>query len=177
MLKQSLSEFKSLRNMVYIAMLCALNVILSNFAIPIGPELKITFSYLTMSVIGYLFGPAVGGICGLILDQVKFLVNPSGDYMFIWSLIEITAGFLYGLVLYRKKPQITRCFISKLLVTVICNILMTPLFLTLLYGGGMAAFITRVTARLLKNLILLPVEAGIMFLLLSRLEKYIHREA
>ena len=163
--------------MVYIAMLCALNVILSNFAITISANLKITFSFLTMSVIGYMFGPAVGGICGLILDQVKFLVNPSGDYLFIWSVIEITSGFLYGLILYRKKVEYSRCFTTKLIVSVICNILMTPLFLTVLYGGGMAGFITRVTARIVKNIVLLPVEAGVMYILLRRIAKYFHWEA
>lgn len=177
MLKESLSEFRKLKNMVYIAMLCALNVVLSYFSIPLGPELKIGLSFLTMTVIGYLYGPAVGGICGLILDQVKFLVNPSGDYLLIWSIIEISAGFLYGLILYKKKPSVSRCFVAKLLVSLLCNILLTPLLLTVLYGGGMAGFITRISARLLKNVLLLPIETGIMFILLSRLEVYFRKDA
>ena len=177
MLKESLLEFKQVKNMVYIAMLCALNVVLSYFSVPLAPELRLGFSFLTMSVIGYLYGPAVGGICGLILDQVKFLVNPTGDYLLIWSIIEISAGFLYGLVLYKKKPSFARCLVAKFLVSLLCNIILTPLLLTVLYGGGLAAFITRISARILKNIILLPIEASIMFVLLSRLEAYFRKKA
>ena len=80
MFKESFKEFFNTRNLVTMAMLCALNVVTSWFSIPLSDTLKITFSFLTMSLIGYLYGPTCGMICGFALDNIKFFIKPSGPY-------------------------------------------------------------------------------------------------
>ena len=58
MFKESFNEFSKTRNLVIMAMLCAVNVVTSWFSIPLSDTLKITFSFLSMSLIGHLFGPS-----------------------------------------------------------------------------------------------------------------------
>ena len=95
------------------AMLCAVNVVTSWFSIPLSDTLKITFSFLSMSVIGYLYGPVCGMFCGFALDNIKFFINPSGPDSAFWTIVEICAGLLSGILLYKKEATIVRCFVTK----------------------------------------------------------------
>lgn len=166
--KESFKEFYSTRNLVTMSMLCAVNVVTSWFSIPLSDTLKITFSFLTMSMIGYLYGPTCGIICGFVLDNVKFFIKPSGAYTPLFTIVEMSAGLLYGLLLYKKDVTLVRCFVTKFTVSLICNILLTPWFLDILYGKG---FIYYASSRILKNLILWPIESILMYILLSRVAK------
>ena len=171
MFKESFNELKSTRALVTMAMLCAVNVATSYFAINLTDTLKITFSFISMSLIGHLYGPTCGAICGLILDTVKFIMNPSGPYNPLWALVEMTAGVLYGIGLYKKYASAPRCFATKFVVSLICNILLTPLFLSFMYSRG---FYYYMSTRVLKNLILWPIESTVMYLIMSRIDKYLH---
>ncbi len=167
--KESIQEFKSTRNFVTMALLCALNVVLSYFSISISDTLKLTFSYLTMSIIGMLFGPACGGLLGILLDNIKWIVNPSGPYLVLFGITEMLAGVIYGVMLYKKEITIQRCFITKLIINVSLNIFLTPLWLHILYGGAYWAY---VTARVFKNLVMWPIESVIMYFLLKRVKEF-----
>ena len=173
MFKESLKELRSTKNLVTMAMLCAVNVVTSWFAINLSPTLKITFSYLSMSMIGHLFGPSCGIICGLILDTLKFIVKPSGAYNPLWALIEMGAGLLYGVLLYKKKITMQRCFLTKFIVSLIMNVLLTSALMAFLYSKG---FIFYASSRVLKNLILWPIESSLMYLILSRVAKLFKKD-
>ncbi|MBQ1512144.1 MAG: folate family ECF transporter S component [Erysipelotrichaceae bacterium] len=173
MFKESLKELRSTRNLVAMAMLCALNVVTSWFSIPLSPTLKISFSYLSMSMIGHLFGPSCGIICGFILDTVKFVIKPSGPYNPLWALVEMGAGLLYGVLLYKKKPTVKRCFITKFIVSLVMNVLITSALMAFLYTKG---FIFYASSRTLKNLILWPIESTVMYLILTRVAVLFKRD-
>ena len=172
--KDSAGELKNLRSLVIMAMLCAVNVVTSYFSISLSPTLKIAFSYLSMSMIGFLFGPVSGAFCGILLDTVKFIVNPSGPYNPLWALIEANSGILFGLMLYKKEPTMIRCFVTKFIVSLIQNVILTPLALTVTYRNS-KGFIYYASARVVKNIILWPIESLLMFLVLLRIAIYIKK--
>ena len=169
MFKQSLNEFSKTRNIVIMAMLCAVNVVTSWISIPLSDTLKITFSFLSMSLIGHLFGPSCGAICGLALGTIKFIIKPSGPYNPLWAIIEMLAGVIYGVMLYKKTATIKRCFITKFIVSLLLNVILTPLFLSFMYSKG---FIYYMSTRVLKNLILWPIESMLMFIIINRIDAY-----
>ena len=160
------------KNLTRLATLYALNILLSYIYIPLGVDLKITFAFLTMSVIGYLYGPIVAGTSGLILDTLKFLVNPTGIYNPLWALTEVLAGVLYGLCLHNKEINLTRCMITKFLVNLLCNVILTSLLMSVLYTKG---FIYYAGSRIIKNLILFPLEGFIMTYILLKVEEWIRK--
>ena len=172
MFKQSFKEFFNTRNLVTMAMLCAVNVVTSWFSIPLSDTLKITFSFLSMSVIGYLYGPVCGMFCGFALDNIKFFIKPSGPYSPLWTIVEVCAGLLYGVLLYKKEATVVRCFVTKFIVSLLCNILLTPFFLSLMYSKG---FIYYASTRIVKNLILWPIESILMYLILSKIVSHIRK--
>ena len=171
MFKESFNELTKTRSLVTMAMLCAVNVVTSWFSVPLSDTLKITFSYLSMSLIGHLYGPTCGMLCGLILDTVKFIIKPSGPYNPLWSIVEMGAGLLYGIFLYKKTATIQRCFITKFIVSLLMNVLLTPLFLSFMYSKG---FYFYMSSRVVKNLILWPIESILMYLLISRIDAYLN---
>lgn len=158
-----------MRKLVLLALFGAMSIVLSYISIPIASGLKLTFSFLVTSSLGYMLGPLYGMLFGFVMDPIKFLIKPDGIYVFWWCLIEVFAGLIYGLFLHKKKISYKRCFLCKVAVNLFCNVILTSLFFSLLMGKEFA--IANLVARLVKNIVLVPFEALIMTELLKRLEK------
>ena len=143
-----------------------------------------------------MFGPVVGAIFGGVLDVVKFLIKPDGGFFFGYTLTAMVGGLIYGLFFYKlqiKKPletgltgsklviawikanalSILLIFIANALVKVICNIGMNTLWTSMMSGKAWMALIP---SRLVKNLIQIPVDTVLHFVLLKlfcQLKRYI----
>lgn len=169
MWRESLNELKKTRTIVIAGLLSALNVILGMFDIPIIPQtLYLSFGFVSVSSMGYLCGPFVCGIAGAICDILKFLVNPQGAFFLGFTINELLAGIIYGAFLYHKKPNILRCLACKFTVNIAINVLLTPLWLHMMYGK---AWVVYASTRILKNIVLLPIECLVMFYILKFVER------
>lgn len=156
-----------LKDLCRLALLGALSVVLSYIKFPLGEHLNLTFSFIAVSLVGYMYGPVVGICYGLVLDPIKFILNPYPPYMPLYTLIEGCAGLLYGM-LYKKKITYLRCLGVKLSVNVICNIILTTLVTAYTYKWTLAHLIASLPLRVIKNLVLVPFEAAIMKLILTK---------
>ena len=67
---------------------------------------------------------------------------------------------IYGCAYYRKSITLFRVLVTKLVVILICNVLLNTLWLSMLYGQ---AFAVLLPVRLMKNLIMWPVDSLIFF--------------
>ena len=158
----SAKELTNLRCIVMTGMLIAVHVLLSIFVmIPIGENIKISFSFLALASIGMLFGPIPAAIAGGITDILGFMrANKTGGaYHPGFTLVQIMAGFIYGICLYKAEIgrfMTIRCAISKILVVLICNLCLNTYFICALYGTG--SFWAMFTSRIIKNAIQLPVD-------------------
>lgn len=197
MFLSSAKELKSTRNLVLCAMMAALAIVLSyTTSFYITPTIKIGFSGLPNRLVDFMFGPVVGAIFGGIMDVLKFLIKPDGGFFFGYTLTAIVGGFIYGLFYYRlqiKKPldaelsasnpviawikanamSILLIFIANALVKVICNIGMNTLWTSMMNGK---AWLALIPARLTKNLIQIPTDTVLHFVLLKlfcQLKRYI----
>lgn len=149
-------------------MLLGLEVVLGMFTLNVSPLLKIGFSFLPVAAAGMLFGPAAGGTVGALGDIVSYLIQPTGPYFPGFTLNGFISGFLYGVFFYRRPVRLSRTALAKLAVTVLINLLLTPLWLSVLYSK---AFFAVLTARIVANLIQLPVNIALLFALLKAMEK------
>lgn len=169
MFVDSLRELRKTKTIVIAGLLSALNVVLGMFEIVIIPEtLYLSFNYLSVSVLGYLCGPIVGALAGGICDILKFLANPQGFFFFGFTLNEILTGTIYGLFLYKNNITFKRCFACRLCIVVFINILLTPLWLNMMYGK---AWLVYASTRIVKNLVLLPIESIIMYYVLKTVRR------
>ena len=65
------------------------------------------------------------------------------------------ASLFYALFFYRRQLSVLRIFAAKFTVNLVVNVLLGALWSALLYGKG---YLYTVTASILKNVVLLPLE-------------------
>lgn len=167
-LKESAKQLKQVKAITGAAVLAALDVVLGMFTIRLTTTLEISFSFLAKASIGVMYGPVIAALCGGVTDIIKYFLNPSGGFMVLFTLIEVTSGFLYGAMLYKRKITFWRCLGAKTVVSVICNLMLTPLVLHVMYGTSVWVLLF---ARLPKNLLLLLPESIAMYFVVSQVVK------
>ena len=158
----SFKELKVTHNLVLCGLMAALAVVLN----------RIGFSGLPNRVVEYLFGPWVGAVFGAALDILKYLLKPDGGaFFFGYTFNVMVAGVIYGSVLYKKPVRLWRILIAEFLVKAIVNCGLNTLWLAVLNGN---AFMAILPARALKNVIMLPIDAAILFFTLTFVTKLVN---
>ena len=133
----------------------------------LGDYIKIGFSTIANQLVYYLYGPAVGGMFGAALDILKYLVKPTGAFFPGWTVSAGVAGVLYGCILYKRPLSLRRVLAAELTVSVVCNMLLGTLWLTMMYEKG---FLALLPMRVLKNLIMWPINSLIFYSMAWALE-------
>lgn len=165
--RQSYFELKNIRTITTCALFAAIAVVLGYFTIQIGDFIKIGFSSVPNEIISYLFGPVVGSAFGAILDIIKYMIKPTGGFFPGFTITAILAGFLNGCFLYQKKITITRILFVNFIVILLCDILLNTYWLSILYGKG---FFVLFPMRVLKNIIMWPIDSIILYSVLKILK-------
>lgn len=165
--KDSAKELKNTRGITLAAMLGAMGIVLSQFTIVVSDFLKIGFSFLPNRIVYYLFGPFVGMIYGAAMDILSFIVKPTGPFHPGFTINAAITGLIFGLVLYKKSLKLSRIFIASTIKIIIVNIILNSYWISTITGR---AFIAIMPIRITKNILLLPVEAVLLFLVIKALE-------
>lgn len=157
----SCREFNSLTTITVAAMVGALSIVLGYFTIMIGDSLKIGFATIANQFVYYLFGPVVGGVYGGAMDLIKYFLNPMGQPFFPgFTLNAMLAGVLYGSFFYKRRITIWRVLAAEFTVALICNVLLTTWWLSIMYGKG---FMVLLPARLIKNVLMWPINSFLFY--------------
>ena len=166
--KDSAKEIRKTKSLVTMAVLLALAVVLGFVSVQVTESLRVGFSFLPNAVSGQLFGPVGGMLVGGLADILKYLVKPTGPFFPGFTISGILGGLIYGLVLYKKPATLPRIILCMTLIAVFVNMLLNTYWLTLLYGN---AFLVILPARIVSNLISLPVNIILYYLVATLLEK------
>ena len=160
MWKDSFGELKNLKTLVMASMLLAIAVVLGFYTLQLTEFIKIGFAYIANELAGMMFGPVVGSLIGALADVLKYLVNPTGPFFPGFTISGFLGGLIYGIVLYKKPLSIKRVIVANTLVTVLVNLLVNTYWLTLLYRN---AFMALLPARIVKQIIMLPIEVALFY--------------
>lgn len=164
----SLKEFKKIRTLTTVSLLTAVAVVLGFFSITLGDYIKISFAFIANEMVGMLFGPVVGSIMGGVTDILKYIVKPTGPFFFGFTFNAILGGLIYGIMLYKKPLRLINIIITNVIVMIFINILLTTYWLSILYGNG---FFVILPMRILKELIMCPIEIALFYTCAKSLEK------
>lgn len=165
LIRQSALGIKKVKNLVGTSLFIAMNAALGYAKIVVIPKiLEINFSSLALAACAFTYGPVMAGLAGIICDNIKYFLNPTGAYMPLFGLNEFLTGFIYGLFFYKKNITLPRVILARLVIVLLINMLLTPLWLHLLYGN---AFIVLVQARILKNILLFPIDVFLLYTVLK----------
>ncbi len=151
------------------ALLMALNIVLGYFTIRFSSYLRVGFGFLTQPIIGMLFGPVVCCVTGIFQDIVSLMLNPTGAYIPAYGLSVGISGIFHGLLLYKKPVKFWRVLLDVMLVVLVGNIILNSIALAPTVASG---FVGILPSRILKNLLLLPIQAVLNYLVLKFVQSH-----
>lgn len=164
---RSCRELKRVTTITVCALMGAVAIVLGSMSIQVGDTIRIGFSGIPNELVHYLFGPVTGSLFAGAMDIIKYLVKPTGAFFPGFTLTAMAAGLIYGSFFYRKPLGLWRVFAAHLAVSLVCNVLLNTLWLSMLYGK---AFIVLLPARAVKNLIMWPIDSIIFYNVAKLLE-------
>ena len=177
----SAQELKQVRTLTVTALFMALSIVLRSLAIPVGPDIRIVFSFLGIMIIAMLYGPVVAMIANLGVDIIGYLLDGSKmrEYNLLLALVVMLNALVYGIFLYHRKSQkglIFSAVLARLVVVCVGNLMLNSAILYACYvnpdfpfsmnGSAWAAYGTWLLPRLLKNAGQLPFDIVMICVLL-----------
>ena len=161
----SAKELGTLHTVVFCGLMGGLSIILTMVAsVKMGPYINIGFSWIPNRIVDFMFGPIVGMIYGGAMDIVKWMAKPDGDFMMIYTFVPMLTGIIVGTLLYKKPVSLVRIIIVQIIIKIFINAGLNT-YLMSVTGGK--AFMELLPLRLLKNVIMIPIDSMILFVVLT----------
>ncbi len=95
----------STRTLTTLAMLTAIEIVLSRFLSINAWNIKIGFSFVPIVVAAILYGPIAAGIVAALGDFLGAILFPIGAYFPGFTLTAFLTGCVFGFFLYRKEGE------------------------------------------------------------------------
>jgi len=161
----------STKMLVTAGILIAMNIILSRFLSINAWNLKIGFTFVSVFIAAYFFGPVFGAIVAGLGDFLGAILFPIGPYFPGFTATAVLTGLVYGLLLYKKQTPM-RVIAAVCISQLILSLLLNTFWISILYGSP---FMPLLATRAVQCLVMVPVE----FLTISAITKVIgtRREA
>ena len=100
------------------------------------------------------------------------MLKPDGQFFFGFTITAMLGGMIYGCVFYQEKCTILRTIIAKGLVSLFLNCILNTFWLSILYGQP---FTASLAIRVTKNVIALPFEVILLYIVLKGMDQVIKR--
>ena len=161
---------KNTRMLVLLAMLVALNIVLTRFLSIEVPTQRVSLHFLPIALSAIFFGPIPAAIAAMVADVVGFALFARGAFPFFpgFTLSQFIMGAIYGLVLYQKPINMARVSVAALLVTLIVNMGFNTLWVSILTGNP---FVPMLLFRAPVNVVMF----GVQVLMITVSWRYLHR--
>ena len=171
--RDALADFRSLRAMVFAALMVAACVALSYLdSVPVVNNIGIKWGFLARALCALVCGPVMGIVFGAVEDTVSFMYHSTGAYNPFYMFTTVVGVVTYALCLYRCKVTVWRIFLAKFLTNV-QNVFLGGLGTYLFYSSK--GYWAIVTASAVKNLIMLPIQTVSLIVLFAALLPILHR--
>lgn len=155
---------KKPKTTAFCAMMVAINVVLSFFVPVFSNYLKIEFGFVTLPIVSVFFGPLMGCLMGMVQDIVGLIVKPTGGLLIALTLTDGITGMIYGMSFYKKPVSFLRVFLTQLVIVLAVNIILNTIALAPTVASG---FVGILPSRIIKNILLLPIQSIIIYILLK----------
>ena len=177
--KDSFKFLDSTKKIVTIAMLFSLMMVCKLFSLPSGfSNLGISLTYLFFSLICLIYGPSAGLMIGFFSDVLgHFLFNKYGaPFYFGYTIQAMLTGFVYGLCFYKTRITFTKCFIARVIVNLLLNVIWGSICFGDLMGYDYET--TKMYALIIalpKNLIYLVPQSMVLYIFLKFVSPILYR--
>lgn len=155
---------------VMMALLIALQVVLSRFLSINLQFLKIGFSFVPLMFAGYMYGAAGGVVVATVSDLIGAILFPSGPFFPGFTVTATLSGFIYGLTLGGKCTTL-KIAIGVIIEQVVCGLLLNTWWLSILYHSPFSVLIVTRIWQIIVMIFVEIVFAEIFFRRLSFVKK------
>lgn len=161
--------------LVLMGLFVALSIVLTRLVKPIDlPFVRVSFGFIATSFASMLLGPFLSGMIAGVSDVAGYFMFPSGAAFFPgFTLSAFLTGILYGIFLYKKPKTLLRICLAVLAVSVIVDLGLNTLWLSILYDKAWTAFFI---SRLVKTAVMLPVQVIFIHLLWRYVGQQVERQ-
>lgn len=169
--KDFIKTISGTRTLSLCAMLIAVGVVLGCYTLTISSFVRIGFGFVTVPVASMLFGPITGCIMGMLQDLIAFLIKPTGGLLINLTLTAGMCGVVYAAFFYRKRITFWRVLCAQLIIIIGINVVLNSIALAPTVASGMIGILP---SRLIKNIILLPIQSIIIYVILKTVQTKIN---
>ena len=142
------------RTLTMLALLTAMEIILSRFLSLSAWNVKIGFSFVPVAIAGMLFGLLPAAIVAALGDFVGALVFPIGPYFPGFTFTAFLTGAVFGFFL-KGKTSVPRVLAAVGINQLILSLLLNSLWISVLYGSP---YLPLLSTRIVQCAVLIPVE-------------------
>ena len=151
-----------LKKMVLASLFIALDIIFTRFFSVMIPGVeRISLQFLPNALSGLFLGP-IWSVAVLVAgDVLGMVVNSAGAAYFPGFMLSAALrGLIYGLVLYKRKLKYTRTLVAVAIVSVVVDIGVNPIWMSMLYGKG---YLATLVAKLPIRAVFIPTASAIIY--------------
>lgn len=152
-----------------VAVLLAMEVVLSRFFSIATPVTKFSFAFVPLAVCGALFGPVYGGIMGALADLLGAILFPIGPYFPGYTLNNALHGVALGMALKEGRRKWWQLVLALVFNRVVVGVFLAALWGHMLTGNPYWAV---AGARVVQTAVMAPVQFIIIGLMQRPVEKY-----
>ena len=146
---------------VILAMLTAMEIVLSRFLSVNAWNLKIGFSFVPVVVAGMLYGPLGGAAVAGLGDFLGAVLFPIGPYFPGFTATALLTGLVFGLFL-KKEQTVVRAVCAVGINQLILSLLLNTLWISVLYHNP---YWPTLISRIPQCAILIPVQIIVILVL------------
>lgn len=150
------------RSIAVMGLLIALSITLSRLFSIETTFLKVNLAFVAQVIMGMLFGPFWTGIGGVLADFVGMALFAKATFFIGFTLNAFIEGAIYGFFFYQKEMTWKRAISATLAVTIVINLILTPIWLAMLYHVPLFSSVVWVP-RLVKTVIWLPIQSALTY--------------
>lgn len=157
----------STQQLAIMAVLIAMNIILSRVFSIAAWNLKIGFSFLPVVIAAIYLGPKQAAAVGALGDFLGATLLPIAAYFPGFTLTAALNGLIYGFFLYKKHGW-KQIFGAVLASELICSLILNTLWISILFNSP---FLPLIATRVIQVLVMVLVECivihGVMGILVK----------
>lgn len=170
--RESSKAMGSLKLLVFAALMIAMARALSLIpSIPIG-HTRLSFGFLARALCGLVCGPVMGLAYGFAEDILGFILQPTGEFFFGYTLSTMAGMLVYALFFYRARITVLRLVAANLVVNVAVNAMMGSVWSLMVRGGTYWGWFI---PSLGKNLVTVVPKAVLLYFLFQALLPILQR--
>jgi ECF transporter S component (folate family) len=154
-IKRGGEKMKKTRMLVTVALLIALEIILTRFLSIKTPIVRISFGFIPIAFSAILFGPVAGGITGALADLLGFFIFPQGTFFPGFTLSAFISGTCYGFFLHKKPDSFVRVLLSVLVIALVVDLGLNTLWLSFITNTAWGPLLI---TRIIKVVLMYPVQ-------------------